>query len=778
MPMRRAAPICLVLVLLSQAFAAQEACASDSAQPLSPGTPRKGPPATFPRTGVLRIGSTPGAPHIATSLRPGLQLVIASPETVYWGPTDFFRQVMVRVLDGHGDPPRDGASQPVSIPILFEITRRPTASTGTMLAGNAQQDTSRLLIPSDAGGMAGVILQRGSGSGVYQVTASLPDEFGPQVLGNGLRLDFVTFTQGTSRSFTNLQVEPGHVANGVDSATVFVRALDFMGVPVPNALLGARLHAAHDDKVFEVPLHPVGSGNYMGRMVASSAGWNAFVVTDLVSGATGGIAAHFLHSPPAAVALTLDGGLETAGVARAQRLQAIVVDADDQPFDFGERTVQFMTSAGVLTLDGPDSAAIAVHGATLTYDSLGTVQVIAQDVASGVADTLDVLFPAVSLVGGPRAVFHLPSPGTTTRFAVPLSVYVPPEFLLDTLRATIQYPADRVRLVSCNDGDPSDPYTAVVTQDTPGSVTVTASAAAGPPGNGRYIVTGCWYDCTAAGPTPFSLGTASMRGTPSGAGAGARMLENGTVALPVEPAEPTDVNQKMATKTLCLNIMVAPRCMAQKAWIEEAFEKLKLALAEACCTIELSEEITEVEGANGGVGQSKWTTGDDGAEICGLSRSAGDMIRRTQKNRKPECMNIYVVFGIDGDVGAGLLGGTEAGQACNPNDLDGDGNVEKGSIVGVDGKPLKGGDGKPLSDKQVSSAFVNSNVGKETFINTMMHEFGHMMGLPHSEETKDKTEDDGANNPMHAKNGKGTSFAPFQCEWIMKDVNGFLQDKK
>ncbi len=740
----------------------------------APAPKKPGPAATFPHTGSVRL--PPGAQGAAAGLafQPGLRFVPASPETAFWLPGDSARVLGVQVTDPKGQPLKGSGGQPLPFPVRFSLDERPAGSTGAYLSDGPITDPSELVVLTSASGAASVTLHRGSGAGLYRVTANLPAEFTAPRRGVARDLAFLTLTSGVPAGLTNLVIGRDHRADGQDSALVEVTALDVQDSPLDDAPLWSILRSEND--AVATPMQPLGLGRYRGRVASHHAGLHGVEVFDPRTGFAVLDTTRFGPLGAAAIELVTESDLARDEDARSIVLSATVTDSGGNLLDAAGRVVTFTTDLGVVMPQPDDPAQPWAHLARLTSTDLGTARVVAEDQLSGLKDTLDVLLPAVSLGRGLTPVLTHRGADAPTRFTLPLRVYAQPPLGLLSAQIQVRFPPNLARFVGFEDADRNDPFVSQVSPGAPGELTVVTQTIDRPP-MGEADLLLCHFECDEPGMTDLTFSTVVLNGIfPSGPATA------GGIQLPTAPREEVSVLQKDYTKRICINIIYSSGCGDDfEKKMEKAVEELQKALNKGCCTIKI-DKPTFCKVKNLGDATESWFMPEGGTGPGRETRLSGNslkMIQSTKDCRKKECVNFYVPLVIhtappppgrgQGPRPIPGLGG-ELGEADVPNSFDDNCNKLEGSIKDHDGKAVPGATAKDLSSAfMLCRSSLGGALDQETLNHVFVHEFGHMMGLPHYKKKEGAKE-----NAMG--HGKGTCFDAEQCLCIMKDINGFCLD--
>ncbi len=700
-------------------------------------------------------------------VRPRLRFERASPESTLWKPNDSLADLMVRVTGAGGAPLMTGSASPVLLPVTFAIKSAPEGSTGHFLSAGATTDTASVEALTNASGYASATLHRGSGAGSYRVTATLPAEFVSSKSGVHPMLEFRVLTAGVPVELVGLSIEANHVADSKDSALVAVTALDVFGAPLDGAPLAAMLRLVDDP--LAVPMVSLGGGAYSGRVASHHPGLRAVEVWDPRTDVGVADTVSFDELPGASTELGAEGEMKPAGSSRSLDLIAAVTDTIGSLLSAVGHPVLFFTDFGTLTPLAPDPERPWAHLAKLESDQLGLATVIALDITSGVSDTLQALFPAISLGREHHAVLTQLGSDPPSRFELPLKVFVPPPFTLGSGQLQILFPPVLASFAGFQDADLSDAYSPQAFPGPPGTVQVFIPPPHGPPSGGLIDLGLCTFDCEDPGVTYFQISNASLTSGPP---------QN--IALPVAPAENANLLQKDYTCRICFNFIYSDGCGEDfEKKMEKALEELQKKLNEACCTIKIDKPTFCKVKDLGNASESSYFPDAKGGRQSRLSKANQDMMEKTKDCRKKECINVYVPIGINSrGQGGGMNAPHEEGEANVPNNFDGAGNTQSGSITDSNGKPISG-----KTDKDLSSMFFQCkpNGGANPFgqgkLNHLVaHEFGHMMGLGHYKK-KDAKDKNAKENAM-TDGGSGNEFTPEQCELIMKDINGFCLEVK
>lgn len=559
--------------------------------------------------------------------------------------------------------------------------------------------------------------------------------------GDGLIYDNVTSlcVPTTCLNIELVSATSPHVANGADNSFAEIMVMDCEGNPFEGREIITVLYTdIGKNTVFATD---VGAGKYESHHNTTLAGSWSLVASDLKTGIiSNSLTVEFFGTGNATKIELLRKDPIVTDTERGYALEAVVTDEFLNLVSPPNANVQFNTTLGILK-----AYEISPEGRfliDLLSDGFGTAVVTATDKVSGLSASIEVLFPAIALPCN-ATIYLTGSPDDEREFEVPVLVFVEPgqELVSYTIDLSLNNLTGFVDVAAGGENwappnvEQLDPDFVHISQTSSGSGA-----------SGVVQVATLIFECLGEGDSVIDVANAQL------------VSNEGTnlVDMPVERA----VCPNKDVKEVSVNIILVKGKNGEGGTSQKAADTKKLikalqdALDKACCKIRVkSKDVKEIQ-------DDEYKDGlkSEFSEPDGKIKLTKDEIKLLERKnvRDDECVNVYLVKSLP----------ESCGESIQDKETDADGNVQDLEVLDSDCKKIE-------DTSKLRGVIVQDSADEANYLNTFMHEVGHMLGLEHSGfTTTDK--DDGADNVM--KSGTGNEFVKQQCEIICKDAGGFLKE--
>jgi hypothetical protein len=600
-----------------------------------------------------------------------------------------------------------------------------------------------------------------------------------------------------------------HLATGEDATRIFIKAFDAQGRPASDADLFVAL-VAGEDHLEQGDVVNRADGTYTARKATTIAGWATVLVRDRHSEVGETVMVGFVPGGTTQILLSA-GGLQSTNVQDRPRIGvALDATARDEFFNVvqpPDSAIEWSTTFGELSSITVDK--FGISRASLSAMSPGEATVTASDQGSKASQSFAITLPAINL-RCPPAIHLTGEPDEDRTLEVDVEIFSGTEPLRSyRLDLTLN---ELTRFAGVKSGSPDDNFPPPQAQSLAANViqisqTVTDTKRAP---SGTVRVASLVFECLGEGLSRIDVTQASL-------------VNADGLALPDAPRLPAICPNKRV-RSLCINPIIVKQMKnpadptdmdfspsdADKQSIIDQLADIQKNLDEGCCKIllkvrtkagELKKpgdvkpgDLQELDADAEGVPVKKGTVGWDAREPMEAILIDDDLIEVMKKSKEKglrdnDCINLYFVktLGWDKDKN-GNPGSTLAGADIKRMRIRMNGRTcEKQGL-----RKLSDPNKKLKPQEDFEGAFVAKRSFEDSNQRTIKHEVGHMLGLRHPWEYKEKfrqmvvgKDNKNGKSVMLYKNGEDNTpkrddhpgFTQFECTLIEKDCNERLGKK-